>query len=236
MEALWLWLQVGAVGDDAHAARHGARCSFACDWHLKCVLSGEHAHQMCLSTGQNHLTICSVLVINCNRGHIETRLELVNRVHSATSTVAGFQVVANVFQWPKLQAMVEKSFLVQEFLLPRSTATPIPVFRKAPDGQHNRGQSQSQRPAPHQRHRKLTAFARNHSLTKISTEATSAAALKTATSPSATLPMIVEQVQQAAEMALGGKLTPTQPLIDAGMDSLGEIHLCQPSCSMSSPK
>ena len=125
------------------------------------------------------------------------------------------QVVANVFRWPKLQSMVEHSYLVQEFLDPRASPTNAEASSAAVQQLHQRGQL-----------RKLTAFARGHSLNKAAAEA--AAVTGAARQPPRTAAAIVQQVRLAAEMALGDNLTANQPLMDAGMDSLGELP--PPAC------
>lgn len=133
------------------------------------------------------------------------------------------QVVANVFQWSKLQNMVERSFLVHEFLQSRPAAhqlalqpaTTPDVSPAAPRTAPNR------RPQQQQRH--ISAFARKHSVSKATAMAAEEAALVAAAPSKRSAAAVAEQVQQAAEMALGGKLTRSQPLVDAGMDSLGAL-------------
>lgn len=146
----------------------------------------------------------------------------------------GPQVVANVFQWSKLQSMVERSFLVQEFRTPQAAArTPLPALQPAAAA------PVAQRPAPRlaprpQQLRRMSAFARKHSVTKSTAVAAEEASAALTVMPAQSAAAIAEQVQQAAETALGGKLTRSQPLVDAGMDSLGEplLPLLPPSLAL----
>ena len=72
--------------------------------------------------------------------------------------------------------------------------------------------------APPQR-RRMTAFARRHSVARSGQAAAASPAPSTATAPAAA--NIAAEVQTAVETALGAKLAPGQPLMEAGMDSLG---------------
>lgn len=68
--------------------------------------------------------------------------------------------------------------------------------------------------------RRLTAFARKHSVMAAVTAAQPQAA-KPASAPAS----LAADVQAVVEASLGVKAAPTQPLMEAGMDSLGEAPL-----------
>jgi len=71
--------------------------------------------------------------------------------------------------------------------------------------------------------RRLTAFARKHSVARGAADAVFApTALKPAAGATAASQLLLADVQAVVETALGVKAAPTQPLMEAGMDSLGE--------------
>lgn len=71
--------------------------------------------------------------------------------------------------------------------------------------------------------RRLTAFARKHSVARGAADAVLAStALKPAAGATAASQSLLADVQAVVETALGVKAAPTQPLMEAGMDSLGE--------------
>lgn len=71
--------------------------------------------------------------------------------------------------------------------------------------------------------RRLTAFARKHSV--LTTAAATQPSREPGAAPAASL---VAEVQEVVASTLGVKAAPTLPLMEAGMDSLGELSAaCQ---------
>lgn len=156
------------------------------------------------------------------------------------------QAVANIFEWSKLQATVQRSFAFQEFVQPRagnSTAWLIVavsaqwltiICSKYQEASQLHLLARAvlevapvQATAPSKR--RLTAFARKHSVL-----ATAAASSQQSPKPAApaTAALVSNQdVQAVVEGTLGVKATPTQPLMEAGMDSLGD-YIIQVQCKV----